>query len=218
MRFLFLTACLLIAAVPVAAEPAFPDTGPPDAAVVVADATAPAILAPGDDVILKEVVGDVVKVITDPAPVSALVIVALLIAILVKLTKLGAVARLLEGSGKAWLRPLIAAALGGAGALVTALTAGTRDAVGLVAAFVAGAWAGFSAAGSVDAARVAFFPATRKKESADGAALEVAAIELERRLTDAPVTLDIERQVEDARRLPVGQRVDALAALLRDRR
>jgi hypothetical protein len=218
MRFLFVLALALVA------FPVFADDPAPPATSIVADdvviTASPAFIDAGDQLIVKDVLGDIVDLITNPRAVGGLALAAAIIALLIKLSKLGALARLLERTGKTWIRPLIAVVLGGAGGLVTALAGGTRDAIGLVAAFVAGAYAGFSASGSVDVLRVALFPDARAKRSADSGALTVVADAAERtalvELAAAGKGItDARAAVAETVGLPPGRRVEALAGLLR---
>lgn len=221
MRFALLL-LVALAAVPVLADTA--DPSPPtssfvgDDVLITAAAPAPAIDA-GDQVIVHDVLDTVVAFITNPVAVGALSIAALIIALLVKLSKLGALARLLERTGKTWIRPLVAAVLGGAGAVVTALSQGVRSPIPLLIAFAAGVYAGFSSSGSVDALRL-IFPDQRTKKRVDEGALGEAGAALEDAVVAARV--DAGAKVQAARdsiahtaTLPEAKRVEALAAALK---
>lgn len=223
MRFLFALLCLVVAA------PVLADDAPPDTSTIVADDVvitgstlaappAPGVIVVDDGALVVGTIRELVDIATNAKAVGVVVAVILAIAALLKLlTKHGAFARLLERTGKTWIRPLLAAATGAVTTLAATLSAGIRDPIGIGAAIVSGIIAGLGAAGYVDAARVALFPDARTKESVSGSDLIFVAETLEREVVHAgnkSVEAAI-RDVDAVRELPIAKRVEALAGLLR---
>lgn len=189
---------------------------------VVVDTPLAEVVPPTDQEILSGTVGDVVKVATNWKALGGLGAAALIIAILIRLSKLGALARLLEQRNAAWLRPVLSVVLGGLGCVVTAIQQGTRDVGGVVAAFLAGGVAGLVGIGGYELARLSS-PAERARLRTNGEDLYEATQALEDRvMAAAKATGDdvgtIRSQVAAATKLPNNKRVETLAKLSRKQR
>jgi len=175
----------------------------PDAVLAALDAPP----APVDDVaIVADGFREMIKAITNWKSAGALAIAAAIIALLMRLSKLGVLYRLLEARGWTWARPWIAGLLGGAGAALTAFGSGVHDFPSLVSAFVSGVLAGFTAGGGYDAGRLVF-AAERNKKRVDVDALN--------KLTEiAAESREKQHVIESARDLPPHKRAEVLAATL----
>lgn len=220
---------LALFAVPVFADNA--DTGPPVSSVVVSPdvpviVAAAAPVAPAldqaDTVIVHDVLHDVVDLITNHRNVGALAFVAIVITLLVRVSKLGVLSRFLAARQLTWVRPLLAVLLGVAGALATALQQGRASATDLLSAALGGALAGLVGVGTHEVARLAS-SSERAKVRVDDAAVDQAASVLEDRAVAAQV--DAGRHVSSARdavaataELSPAKRVEALAVLLKGAR
>lgn len=180
-------------------------------------ATAPPVAPPNDSIVIGDSVNDVMKIAANWKSLGALGIAALVLTILIRLSKMGALAKLIESRNIAWLRPVLSVLLGGAGAVVTGLQQGTRDLGGLAAAFVAGAVAGLVGIGGYELARLSS-PVERARKRVDEEALDHAADALEERALRAEHEAErdvgvVRSKVAAARALPSAKRVEALAAL-----
>ena len=219
---------LCLASVPVFAA----DPDPPTTSIVADDVTitatgvAPAVApAPGvivdDGTLVAGTVGEIAAIITNYKASGAFIIAALIIAALLKfLTKHGGVARLLESTGKTWIRPVLSVVTGAVGALASTLALGIRDPVSLIAALVAGIGAGLGASGGVDFLRATLFPSSRTTHSVQEADLVVSAEALEDKVRRSTTDSAAEQReafaaIYEAKRLAPAKRVEALAALLK---
>lgn len=228
MKSLFLAAALLTLAAPLHAdtppaessvvfEGAAVDVGTPvvvdDSAVVTR-----ASLPEGDVVVIKDSLADIVNILTNWRAVSGLALAAALIALLMRLSKLGILYTFLESKGLSWIRPVLAALLGGAGAVVTSLTEGVRSLPLLVIAFVGGVMAGLSAIGGYDLFRLAS-PVERSKKRVDAATIATSnAVLAEKVVENAKLsreeTAPVRAAVAAAEKLPAHKANVALANLL----
>lgn len=214
---------LLFALVAFAVVPCLADTGDP-ARVIVADdvvvtAPAPATITAGDRAVIDDVLGDVVDAATNHTNLSLLVVFSLAIAALLKLSKLGLLARFLEARHITWVRPILAVVLGALGSLAAALQQGRTAAGDLLSAAIGGALAGLVGVGSYEVARLAS-PDERAKKRVDEDALAVVAGVAENAAVGAQA--DAGKHVTAARaavahtvNLSPAKRVEALAAMLR---
>lgn len=225
MKFLILAAALLAADTPPSTD-SLPETSAaaieaaPKGAVIVADDVQiiAAQLDAGDTVIVTDAFRDLVQIITNWRAVGSLAAVALLLGLLLRLTKLGALYRFFDSKGIAWARPVFAAVLGGAGAVVTAIAGGVKDIPGLLVAFASGAFAGFSAVGGYSTLRLAS-PVERDKKRVTSASLDVLNAAAEENLVAATVaasaaTGPVRAAVAASENLPAHKRAEALAVLL----
>jgi len=197
------------------------EAAPPGPTVVVDEGVIVkrAELQPGDTVIIGDAFKDVVGIISNWRAATALSLAAAIIALLMRLSKLGALYTFLEVRGWSWARPWLAALLGGLGAVVTVLTAGVRDVGGLVSAFISGVLAGFTAGGGYDAGRLVS-PVERSKKRVTTETIEAGnkaladKVVLNAKLADEE-TAPVRAAVNAAKNLPTHKAAEALAALLR---
>lgn len=214
---------LLFALVAAFAVPCLADTGDP-ARVIVADdvvvtAPAPATITTGDRAIIDDVLGDVVDAATNHTNLSLLVVFSLAIAALLKLSKLGLLARFLEARHITWVRPILAVVLGALGSIAATLQQGRTAPGDLLSAVVGGALAGLVGVGSYEVARLAS-PDERAKRRVNEDSLAIVASDAENSVVG--VQVDAGKHVVEARRsvahtvnLSPAKRVEALAAMLR---
>lgn len=163
--------------------------------------------APVDDIaIVADGFREMIKAITNWKSAGALAIAAAIIALLMRLSKLGVLYRLLEARGWSWARPWIAGLLGGTGAALTAFGSGVHDFPSLVSAFVSGVLAGFTAGGGYDAGRLVFAAERNKKRVDVGALNKLTEIAAESR--------EKQHVIEASRNLSPSKRAEVLAATL----
>jgi len=220
---------LLVLALALVSVPLLADTGDPsppttsivaDDVVITASASAPAVIV-DDGTLVVGTVGEIVGIITNYKASGAFIVVALILAALLKLlTKHGAFARLLEATGKTWIRPVLSVVTGAVGALASTLALGIRDPLSLVSAVVAGIGAGLGASGGVDFLRSVFFPSSRTKHSVEETALHEAGAVLEEAVVAAHVGAGayitaVRARIAATADLAPAKRVEALAVLLK---
>lgn len=180
-----------------------PAQAAPDAVLAALDAPP----APVDDIaIVADGFREMIKAITNWKSAGALAIAAAIIALLMRLSKLGVLYRLLEARGWSWARPWIAGLLGGTGAALTAFGSGVHDLPSLVSAFVSGVLAGFTAGGGYDAGRLVFAAERNKKRVDVGALNKLTEIVAESR--------EKQHVIEASRNLSPSKRAEVLAATL----
>lgn len=224
MKFLILAAALLAADTPTLTPP--PTTAEaveaaPKGSVIIADdvTIVAAPLDPGDTVIVKDAVADIIDIVTNGRAVGGFALAAAILGVLFGLTKLGALRRLFEARGITWARPALAAIVGGLGALFTALANGVRDPPGLIFAFGAGVFAAFGAVGAVATVTPIVSPVDRTKVRVTSASLDVLNAAAEEKFVAATVAADaatgpVRAAVAASENLPAHKRAEALAGLL----